>query len=64
MFNLRRFYAAIANGYYEDEGFDVELQYGYEIDGVSLVGTGEYDFTVASGEQVLLAREKDFLLFM
>lgn len=52
------FYVAIENGYYRDEGFDVTLQYGYEIDGVSLVGMGEYDFTVASGEQVLLARDK------
>ena len=52
------FYVAIENGYYRDEGFDVQLQYGYEIDGVSLVGTGEHEFTVASGEQVLLARDK------
>lgn len=52
------FYVGIANGYYEEQGLSVEMQYGYEIDGVSLVGSGEYKFAVASGEQVVLARDK------
>ena len=53
------FYVAIENGYYLEEGIDLKLQYGYEIDAVSLVGTGEYPFAVVSGEQVLLARDKE-----
>ena len=52
------FYVGIANGYYEEQGLSVEMKYGYEIDGVSLVGSGEYKFAVASGEQVVLARDK------
>lgn len=52
------YYVAIDQGYYLEEGIDLKLQYGYEIDAVSLVGTGEYPFAVVSGEQVLLAREQ------
>jgi NitT/TauT family transport system substrate-binding protein len=52
------FYVGITNGYYEEVGLNVTMQYGYEIDGVSLVGSGEYYFAVASGEQVVLARDK------
>ena len=50
------FYAAIHNGYYAEYGYDVELLYGYEIDAVSLVGSGEYKVAIASGEQVVLAQ--------
>ena len=52
------FYVGIANGYYEDVGISLEMQYGFEIDGVSLVGSGELPFAVASGEQVVLAKDK------
>jgi NitT/TauT family transport system substrate-binding protein len=52
------FYAAIHNGYYAEYGYDVELLYGYEIDAVSLVGSGEYKVAIASGEQVVLAQNQ------
>lgn len=53
------FYVGIDKGFYAEEGIDLSLSYGYEIDGVSLVGAGQYQFGVASGEQVILAQDKE-----
>jgi NitT/TauT family transport system substrate-binding protein len=50
------FYMAVERGYFRDEGLEIDFDYSFETNGIQLVGAGELPFTLASGEQVLLAR--------
>lgn len=50
------FYVAQKKGFYTDEGLEVEIQYGFEDDFIALAAQGEREFSVAGGDQVILAR--------
>ena len=52
------FYAAVEQGFYHEEGLEIEFDYSFETDGVALVAANELPFALVSGEQVLLAREQ------
>ncbi len=52
------FYMAVERGYYAKEGLDVKFDYAYDTDLLKLVGTGEMQFVVGSGDQVILARQQ------
>ncbi|NLE75152.1 MAG: ABC transporter substrate-binding protein [Chloroflexi bacterium] len=52
------FYMADSRGYFVDEGLSVTFDYGTESDLMKLLGTGELQFVVGSGDQVVLARSQ------
>jgi len=53
------FYVADERGYYTKEGLEIEFDYGMETDLLKLVGIGELQFVVGSGDQVILARNQE-----
>ncbi len=52
-------FVADKKGYFAQEGLQVKFQWGFETDGVKLVGAGQADFAILGGDQVIQARAQD-----
>ncbi len=49
-------YVGIEKGFFRDAGLEVDIDYSMENDNAVLLATGELEFAILSGEQVLLGR--------
>jgi NitT/TauT family transport system substrate-binding protein len=52
-------YVAIEKGFFAEEGIDASLEYGFENDYLKLVGVGERQFMIGSGDQVIIGRAQE-----
>lgn len=53
------YYVAIEQGFFAEEGIDASLEYGFENDYLKLVGVGERQFMIGSGDQVIIGRAQE-----
>jgi len=52
-------YVAKEKGFFAAEGLEVEFDYRMDIDALQLVATGQMDFAIAGGDQVITARSRE-----
>ncbi len=55
-------YVADKKGYFAAEGLQVKYNWGFEVDGVKLVGANQADFALLGGDQVIQARSQNIPL--
>ena len=55
-------YVADKKGYFAQEGLKVKYSWGFEIDGIKLVGANQAEFALLGGDQVIQARAQDIPL--
>lgn len=53
------FYVAMEKGFFAEEGIEASLEYGFENDYLKLVGVGERQFMIGSGDQVIIGRAQE-----
>lgn len=53
------FYVAMEKGFFAEEGIEATLEYGFENDYLKLVGVGERQFMIGSGDQVIIGRAQE-----
>jgi NitT/TauT family transport system substrate-binding protein len=56
------FFVADKKGYFADAGIKVNYNWGFELDGIKLVGANQSDFALLGGDQVIQARSQDIPL--
>jgi NitT/TauT family transport system substrate-binding protein len=52
-------YVAAEQGFFREQGLDVNFDYRMDIDALPLVADGKVDFAIAGGDQVITARSHD-----
>lgn len=55
-------FVAQSKGYFAEAGLKVKFQWGFEVDGIRLVGANQAEFAMLGGDQVIQAREKNIPL--
>ncbi len=56
------FYVAQKKGFFAAEGLDVKFQWGFEVDGMKLLGVNQVDFAMLGGDQVIQGRSQNIPL--
>jgi len=53
------FYVAQDKGYFAQEGIQVNYNWGFEFDGIKLVGANQAEFAIVTGDQIIQARAQN-----